>query len=178
MVRQQARGLARRLAASYAAAFGWALVASTGHAAETTIYKSMAPDGSVTYSSQAPAPGAKDTTEIEVTTLSPEQRRAALLLRAHEKKANREVLDAAARDEQLRWSRADSEVRNATAALTRAETTLQTERIPRAGERLGNVGGGTRLTQAYFERLAKLEAGVNQAKARLDRAYEARGALK
>ncbi|HEY4999744.1 MAG TPA: DUF4124 domain-containing protein [Usitatibacter sp.] len=161
-----------RTAALSAAALGWVSPA----VASEMIYKSVAGDGSVTYS-QVPAAGARQATSIDVETLTPAQRRAALLLRSREEKADQALADSLARLDGP-WRRADKEIHDANEALTHAEAALQAGRMPRTGERLGNVGGGTRLTEAYFRRLAELDDRVRMAKEQLDRAYEARNKLK
>ena len=72
----------------------------------------------------------------------------------------------------------DLEVRGAHSGLRRAENALQRGRDIRAGDIVGNKGGGTRFTQAYFDRIRSLERQVDTAKQRLDLAYEARNSLK
>jgi len=140
-----------------------------------TIYKWRGSDGTQTYSQSPPAHVDPARVEkIDVETLSREQHRAALRwLRAEDRKADEPVrkLEAA-------WKRADAGVKSGLASLRKAEAELANGRIARPGERLGNVGGGTRLTQAYFDRLRALETKVDQAKQALDRAYEERGLLK
>ena len=147
-------------------------ISAIGTQAAELIYRSVAPDGEVTYSSQ-PEPGARETTTVEIRTLSPEQRRAAQRLRAE---AQAGSAKAAALETQ--WRRVDREILPAQKALARGEKALQDGRTPLPGERRGNVGGGSRLTEAYFQRLHNLEAAVERAKQRLDRAYAARSALK
>src|SRR5262249_54295163 len=61
-----------------ALAAGWILVAASPGLLADEIYKSVAKDGSVTYS-QSPQPGARNTV-IDIQVLSPEERRAALAL--------------------------------------------------------------------------------------------------
>ncbi|HYL88573.1 MAG TPA: DUF4124 domain-containing protein [Burkholderiales bacterium] len=137
-----------------------------------TIYKSVTDHGEVVYSS-APVPGARESVPIEVDSLSPEQRRAALELRREDK-----ALAAEIRAQESEWRRVDREILAAQKALAQAERSLRNGRTPLPGERRGNVGGGSRLTGAYFERLRELERAVDKAKVRLDRAYAARNALK
>ncbi|NNM69283.1 MAG: DUF4124 domain-containing protein [Gallionella sp.] len=141
-----------------------------------TIYRSTSADGEVTYSSQ-PMPDARESRTIETDSLTPEQRRAAALLRQQERNA------AAGADAQLQsrdeaWKQVDGEILAAQKALADAENALQNGRTPLGGERRADIGGGTRLTGSYFQRLGELEAQVAQAKARLDQAYAARNALK
>ncbi|HTP60914.1 MAG TPA: hypothetical protein VMJ14_02420 [Burkholderiales bacterium] len=76
------------------------------------------------------------------------------------------------------WQRVEQEIVDAYQALGRAEQARTAGETPRPGERLGKVGGGSRLTEAYFARLESLDANVQKAKARLDRAYEERNQLR
>lgn len=151
---------------------GAIVLLATGLAHAEAIYKSIAPDGEVTYASQ-PVPGARESIRIEVEALSPEQRRAALELRREDR-----ALAADIRTRENAWKRVDREILAAQKALARAESALRKGRTPLPGERRGNAGGGSRLTQAYFDRLRGLELSVERAKERLDRAYAARNALK
>ena len=158
-----------------ALAAGWILVAASPGLLADEIYKSVAKDGSITYS-QAPQPGARNTV-VDIQDLSPEARRAALVLQRKLEGANLALNDAFEKREQA-WHDADIEIRDATEKLQIEESTLDSGREPRGDEWVGNAGGGTRLTQAYFERLKMLEDRVAAARARLDRAYDARNALK
>jgi len=141
-----------------------------------TIYRSVGADGKVTYSS-LPVPGARESKAIDIESLTPEQRRASLQLRLQEKSLSAQV-NAQLQSREKKWKRVDHEIISAQKALADAESALQNGRTPLPGERRGNVGGGSRLTEAYFQRLKNLEAQVKQAKQRLDKAYEARNALK
>lgn len=69
-------------------------------------------------------------------------------------------------------------VASAQKELAQSQKALQEGRTPLPGERKGKVGGGSRLDEAYFQRLRGLERSVEQARLRLDRAYAARNALK
>ena len=141
-----------------------------------TIYRSTSPNGEVTYSSQ-PVPGARTSKAIDIESLSPEQRRAGLLLRRQDKALSAQV-NAQLRSREAQWRRVDREIVSAQKVLVAAERALRKGRTPLPGEWRGNVGGGSRLTEAYFQRLRQLDTRVEQAKARLDRAYSARNALK
>ena len=141
-----------------------------------TIYRSISPNGEVTYSSQ-PVPGARESTAIDIESLSPEQRRAGLLLRRQDK-ALSAVVNAQLQAREREWRQVDREIVSAQKTLAHAERALQKGRTPLPGERRGNVGGGSRLTEAYFQRLRQLDTRVDGAKASLDRAYSARNALK
>jgi uncharacterized protein YndB with AHSA1/START domain len=140
------------------------------------IYKSIEPNGEISYSWR-PDPGASHIETINIDTLTVEQRRAVERFRREEIKAeqNADVNAAGLEDE---WTQVDNEITHAQAELQKAEAALQTGRMPLPGERRGNRDGGSRLTQAYFDRLHDLELEVQRARLRLDSAYEARNALK
>jgi hypothetical protein len=140
------------------------------------IYKSIGPKGEITYAWR-PQPNAVRTEAIEVETLSPEARRAAKQLRLEEQKTAQRV-DANARALEDQWRRVDQEIKDALAGVQKAEADLRDGRTPYPGERLGIAGGGSQLTQAYFDRIHELELAVQQAKQRLDNAYAARNELK
>lgn len=140
------------------------------------IYRSTGPDGEVTYSSE-PVPGAREQTVIEIDRQTPEERRASLLMHREQAKISAAVSERLqARENQ--WRQIDGEIILARETLASAETALQSGRTPRPGERRGDVGGGSRLSESYFMRLRDLEKQVKQAKTRLDRAYAQRNALR
>ena len=141
-----------------------------------TIYKSTGQDGDITYSWH-PVPGARKSVALDIQTLSPEQRRAAWLLRAQDKALAAQV-DAKLNARQNEWNRVDREITYAQKELVRTESALRKGRTPLPGERRGNVGGGSRLTEAYFQRLREAELRVEHARHGLDLAYAARNALK
>ena len=155
MIRRPARAFA------FVVQVGLALGVAAGCLASELVYKSFGPRGEVSYGF-APAPGAVRTEPIEITTLPPAQRHA--LMR----------LPEAGAGSRSRWNRVELEIKAAHSELRRAENALDAGRNTRAGEMIGNKGGGVRLTQAYFDRIGKLETKVETAKRRLDQAYEAR----
>lgn len=140
------------------------------------IYKSIEPNGEISYSWR-PDPGALQIEPIDIDTLTPEQRRAMRRFQREEIEAGQDANENAVRLEE-QWTRVDDEITQAQAELRQAETALRAGRTPLPGERRGNARGGSRLTQAYFDRLRDLELGVDRAKRRLDDAYVARNALK
>lgn len=140
------------------------------------IYKSIGPDGETSYASQ-PAPGARESTAIDIPSMSPEQRRASQLLRRQDKALSDEV-NARLRSLESQWRQIDREIASAHKDLARAESALRSGRTPLPGERRGNAGGGSRLSEAYFLRLRAAEMRVEEAKQRLDKAYVARNSLK
>lgn len=151
----------------------FAACAATAHA--EGLYKWRDKNGVVTYSQTAPqGVDASAVETVNVTTLTPAQQRAALqLLRKDERTGN----DYARKLEQS-WNRVDAKISAALRDLHKAEAALKTGRAPQPGERLGNAGGGSRLTQAYFDRLRALENKIDYAKRALDNAYQERNALR
>ena len=124
-----------------------------------TVYKSIMPDGSVIYG-EKPAPGAKKTETIEtptaktgVTAATPEEQARAAEIRQ--------------RQIQPRPNRTE-EAEEARRALKNAEAARDAGKEPLAGEREGNVGGGSRLTEAFFARQKSLEDAVAAARRRVE----------
>ena len=74
-------------------------------------------------------------------------------------------------------SRVEAEIRHATRALEAARAALKSGLEPLPGERLGTVGGHSRLSDAYWSRVHKLRQALKDARERLDDAYVARAAL-
>ena len=149
------------------------LLPGAAGAGEQYVYKSWAPDGSVTYASK-PEPGATKVERIGIQTLSPEQRRAAhrlLLMDQKTIKKGDQIL-------QKKWQAVDDEITRAQQNLHDAEQALRNGRTPLPGERRGLAGGGSRLDAKYFARIKHLEDAVKAAQKRLDKAYEARNNLR
>lgn len=147
------------------------LAAGTACAQDAVIYKSVDKNGAVTYSQDKPAEGNGNTvSSIAVPTLSPDQQRA----------ANRALLemdrreDAKYQADKRKQKAADARVDAALKRLQQAEQRLTQGSQVRGGDRVGNVDGHTRLRGSYFDRVARLEAAVAQAKKDLDAAYAAR----
>jgi hypothetical protein len=63
-----------------------------------------------------------------------------------------------------------TQIQEAEKALQEAEAAMQAGKEPLPGERLGIAGGGTRLSEAYFERQKALQASVEAARKRLEEA--------
>jgi hypothetical protein len=126
-----------------------------------TVYKSIMPDGSVIYG-EKPAAGAKKVETIEtptaktgVTAATPEEQARAAEMRQRQ---------AAPRPNRAQ------EAEEARLALKNAEAARDTGKEPLPGERLGNVGGGSRLTEGYFARQKSLEDAVTAARRRVEEA--------
>lgn len=161
--------LLRKLAliATIAACAGQAAMAD-----ETKVYEWRDAKGVASYSQNPPPPGSREftSTEIDTKTFTPAQRAAA---RAHLAR-----IDAAEQADSARFraqvAAADQTVDRALRSLAKAERASRDGRSPRAGERIGDAGGGTRLRADYFERQRHLEDAIKESKARVDEAYRLR----
>lgn len=150
-----------------------ALATGMAFAAAETVYKYQRPDGKVIYS-DSPVPGAKLIGQFELVPapVSTEPARAEPPRRpeatGEDPKRRAAALDAA-----------DARIKAADQALKDALESQQQAFEPLAGERLGNVGGGTsRLTEAYFARQRAAAAAVDAARAELDEAYRMRNEVR
>ena len=144
--------------------FLWRTVAaaaliSTAPAWAQVIYKSTMPDGRVIYSEKA-APGAKKVEEIVPQTGKTGVGGAAT---PGEKQELQKREGARQKDEARQ-----QEIRAAEQALQDAEAARIGGKEPLPGERLGTAGGGSRLSDSYFERQKSLEDAVNAARKRLE----------
>jgi hypothetical protein len=149
-----------------------ALVLATGMAAAAaeTVYKYERPDGMVVYS-DAPVRGAKLIGQFELVPVpaATELSRGEPPRRPADTTADRR---AAALDE------ADAQIKAAGQALKDAQEGQQQGVEPLAGERLGLVGGHSRLAPGYFARQRDDAADVDAARANLDEAYRLRNEVR
>lgn len=143
--------------------------------ADDFVYKYTGRDGVTVYSQTLPesySPGNVQTVKIE--TLPTEQKRAAVrMLDAMQKKSN-----STAAERSTKLDIADRNIAAAIKNLQRAELNLQNATVPVGGDRVANIGGGTRLRESYFSRLSRLQGIVEQAKLALDQAYTERNNLR
>jgi len=164
----------RFIPASASAIFILLITMYAAHA-DTSVYKYTGPDGVTVYTQTLPenhSPGA--VTTITIQTLPVEQQRAAIrMLDAMEKKA-----DAGIQQPHSKLSDADRQINVAIKNLQHAESKLQSGSVPTGADRIGKVGGGTRLRESYFLRVAKLQGAVDQAKLALEQAYRKRNNLR
>lgn len=148
-------------------ALSFALATATAWA-QQPIYKSTMPDGKVVYG-EKPQRGAARVDKIEappqktgITGLTPEER-----ARAEQLAREREAKSASAAATQ-------KTIDEARAQLKAAQAARDAGKEPLPGERIGIVGGGTRLTDAYHTRQKSLEAAVEAARKRLQAAETGR----
>jgi len=158
------------------AASAFVLFAACGvaRAEDVVVYKWIDKNGVVTYSQSKPPDNAgQSATAISVETMPPEQQRA----------ANRALLeldkreDASYQARKRRQTAADARIDTALKRLQQAEQRLAAGSQIQGGDRVGNADGYTRLRGSYFDRVARLQAAVDQAKKDLDSAYAARDQL-
>lgn len=135
-----------------------ALLAQPAYA--QTLYKSVTPDGRVTYSDKPPADAVKsekkqlDTSRQGVT--APSEREKGTLRQLESSRSTRES--------------AQNKLRQYEINLHDAEVARNMGKEPQPSERLGTAGGNQRLTDEYFARQKKLEANVERARSALDKA--------
>jgi hypothetical protein len=137
-------------------------------AAAQVLYKSVLPDGRVVYGDK-PDPNAvkveKQRPDISKRGIGGSTDRETEALRDMERqRVQRERQSAAG----------ESRLRGAQEALKNAEAALAAGKEPLPGERIGIAGGGSRLTEGYFDRQKKLEADVEHARREVERLRSAR----
>jgi flagellar motility protein MotE (MotC chaperone) len=139
--------------------------------ADTLIYKWIDKEGAPTFSQSRPAGvPARDITTITVESMPIAKQRA----------ANRLMVTSTDTDEadfaahQNRLKRADHKIDIAIKKLTEAEQNLTEGSIPTGFDRVGNVGGHARLRESYFERVANLQYEVDQARKKVNDAFNER----
>jgi len=141
-------------------------------AAADTVYKYQRPDGEVVYS-DVPLRGAKLIGRFELVPVPPQG-----VARGDRSQQSKDLAGERAEQRARALEAADAEIKAADQALRDAQERQQRAVEPLPGERLGNVGGRTRLGPAYFERQRTTAAEVDAARARLDEAYRLRNELR
>ena len=140
------------------------LLAASGAAAQT-MYKSTLPDGKVIYG-EKPEPGAK---QVETVAPPPAKTGTTIVTPAEKKGVDQRIQKrAATADAQRR------ELEAAYAQLKKAEAARDAGKEPLPGERLGTATGASRLTDEYWQRQKGLEAAVEAARKRVEKAEQAR----
>ena len=137
------------------------LVAAPALGAADTIFKYQRPDGRIVYSDST-VQGAKRIGVLDLPTPPPAVPR-----------PPRFSSDLAV-TRRAELAEADAEIRQATLALRDAEDRQKQGVEPLPGERLGMVGGNSRLSEAYFSRQQDLATEVDMARARLNEAFRLR----
>ena len=139
------------------------LAVATGQAQE--IRKYITPDGRTIYS-DTPIPGAREAGSVaSPPPVDPDAREEAEAA-AREQAQRAEELSARRRQE----SAGRASIEDAERQLEEARATLAAGKEPLPGERRGTAGGGSRLTDAYFERQRANEQAVRDAEKALSEA--------
>jgi Domain of unknown function (DUF4124) len=142
-------------------------------AAAETLYKYQRPDGTTLYS-DVPLRGAKLIGRFQLVPVpTPAKAGPARPARGAAKDP-----DELARQRVENLDAADAAIKAAERSLKDALERQQAGVEPLAGERLGNVGGRSRLTPDYFERQRALAAEIDAARDRLDEAFRQRNELR
>ncbi|HTS51876.1 MAG TPA: DUF4124 domain-containing protein [Burkholderiales bacterium] len=123
-----------------------------------TIYKSTMPDGRVIYGTE-PARGAK---RVETMKPPPDSTGVQPVAPQDTQKLEQRTM------QRERQEQRQDEVQQAEKALRDAEAAQAAGKEPLPGERMGTAGGGSRLTDEYWDRQKSLEAAVAEARKRLD----------
>jgi len=147
-----------------------------------TLYKQVRPDGSIIYSDK-PVPGTEilDMRDIPPPPPPPpagEQRARPSSQPGVGSASEGKPKPKTEQPTRGAWDAANDEVLAAQKALDDAKRQRDEGQEPKPGERLGIAKGGSRLSEAYEERLRALDQAVTDAEARLQRAYEARSAAR
>ena len=142
-----------------------ALFGMTHTTAAQALKRYVTPDGKTIYS-DTPVPGAKLVGEVA----PPPPRSApdaAALQREKERadQANRAISERLSAQETER-----KRIEDASAKLEQAKRTLEQGRTPKAGERIGTAGGGSRFTEEYLARQRANEDAVKRAEDELRKA--------
>jgi len=139
-------------------------------AAADTVYKYQRPDGKVVYS-DAPVRGAKLIGQFELVPVP-------AATESSRGEPPRRPADTTAERRGAALDAADAQIKAAEQALKDAQVRQQQGVEPLAGERLGLVGGHSRLTPDYFARQRDTAADVDAARANLDEAYRLRNEVR
>lgn len=151
------------------------LVAMHAAHADTIVYRYTGANGVTVYTQVLPEnhpPG--EVTTITIKTLPVEQQRAALRMLDAMQRENSTGIEK----RRSKLADADKKVNDAISKLQHAEAELQSGSEPTGADRIGKVGGGTRLRESYFQRVEKLQHAVDKAKLELEQAYRERNNLR
>ncbi len=152
-----------------------AALAGTAAAAHAQrVFKYVMPNGQVVYSDK-PVPGGRLVDEIAPP---PPADPAAAQQRQDNVQDRRDALRERLADRESQFQRASADLNEARTRLAAAERQLTDGKEPLPGERTGNVGGGSRLNEAYWQRQSANEAAVAQARADVRQAEAALNQLR
>ncbi len=135
------------------------LAALSLHAAAEAV-RSVDKDGNITFS-DTPVAGSVESEEIRLDAPSPTQERV-----NESRREAQATIDRANRSQQQRDAASQPKKIEASSAklnLENARIKLEKAKIVGAGDRKGRVGGGSRLTPEYLERVERAEQAVRDA---------------
>lgn len=141
-----------------------ALALAAATAQGQAVFRSVMPDGSIVYGDK-PAPGAKEAREVSLPPPNISK----------PPPAPPKQSAPATTPGQPVSEPADDPVKTAERDLQKAKAALEAGREPKPGERVGTAGGGSRLTEAYLERVKSLETAVASAQKKFDEAQRSGG---
>jgi hypothetical protein len=144
--------------------------------AAQSIYKSTLPDGNVVYSGK-PEKGAAKVEKLPPAAPIIEVDPTATEAQRQREKEQVEQLEKRLAARKTARDKAEAEIFAAKDAIAAAEKSLAAGKEPLPGERVATADGGSRLSEAYFDRVKRLDDEVKAAKERLEKAYRERGAL-
>mgnify|MGYP001546690587 FL=1 len=138
------------------------LLAVSGSLTAQQVYRSVDEQGNVSYSGEPPA----NAQAVETISVDPgpsaDQRREAEKRASEMEQAAQGAVESASESEARRQM-----VREAQENLMSAEKALEEAKVVGPGDRKGTASGGSRLTEAYQERVEAAEADVAAARKNL-----------
>jgi hypothetical protein len=136
------------------------------------LYKSTMPDGKVIYG-DAPMPGATkveksrpDTSKKGITAATPKEKEALRKLEAERAASASAAPAAGPRKDKITMDELDARLRQMEAEREKAKE-------PLPGERIGTASGGSRFTDAYWERQKRLDHSLDSVRKEIDKARAA-----
>ncbi|MCE1242308.1 DUF4124 domain-containing protein [Oryzomicrobium sp.] len=140
-----------------------AILALAAVPASAQMYRYVTPDGRVVFGDSVPAGARKVESIAPADTVTPEQSAEA------QRRLQQEKAEAAQGD--ARQERFDASYDALKAAEQNLEAARQRQKDgeePLPGERVGNVGGTSRLRESYFQRQEQLKADVQRAERKVE----------
>lgn len=134
------------------------LIVAAPVVAQDKVYRWQAEDGTIMFSDTPPAD--VDTENLELQQIPPTNTASPV----SEQNMQQSADQAGERIDQRQQSRqaVQGELDATRTRLEQARSELEMGRQPQPGERQGKAGGGSRLSQSYFERIERQENEVKQ----------------
>lgn len=147
------------------------LLATTSLPSVSEVYRSVARDGSVTFSDQ-PVPGSVEESTVVIDTQTPTPQE----VKASEQQARETIKKADQIGQETESIEAEkaANIKAARMNLESAQAHLREVQVVRASDRQSLAGGGSKLRPEYLQRLQDAEQQVMEAQKKLDAAKRAR----